>query len=53
METLFRAGNIQFVISTQALAVGVNMPCKSVVFLSDSRYIGKVKKKKTIHIEKQ
>jgi hypothetical protein len=42
VEALFRSGNIQFVISTQALAVGVNMPCKSVVFFTDSEYINKV-----------
>ncbi len=42
VETLFRSGRIQLVISTQALAVGVNMPCKSVVFLKDSPLITKV-----------
>eukprot|EP00026_Physarum_polycephalum_P001423 Phypoly_transcript_01424.p1 GENE.Phypoly_transcript_01424~~Phypoly_transcript_01424.p1 ORF type:complete len:1064 (+),score=194.19 Phypoly_transcript_01424:231-3194(+) len=42
VEALFRSGNIQFIISTQALAVGVNMPCKSVVFYTDSEYINKV-----------
>eukprot|EP01113_Clastostelium_recurvatum_P046374 TRINITY_DN811_c0_g1_i3.p1 TRINITY_DN811_c0_g1~~TRINITY_DN811_c0_g1_i3.p1 ORF type:complete len:1573 (-),score=491.09 TRINITY_DN811_c0_g1_i3:31-4749(-) len=42
VETMFRQGLIQMVMSTRALSVGVNMPCKSVVFLVDSQFIDPV-----------
>ncbi|KAM5193196.1 putative ATP-dependent RNA helicase DDX60 isoform 2-T2 [Mantella aurantiaca] len=39
VEMLFRMGYIKVVTATSSLALGINMPCKSVVFLHDSVYL--------------
>lgn len=39
VETLFRANLLQVIITTPNLSLGLNMPCKSVVFLQDSQYL--------------
>ncbi|KAE8629979.1 hypothetical protein XENTR_v10000651 [Xenopus tropicalis] len=39
VETLFRMGYIRVVTATGTLALGINMPCKSVVFVNDSVYL--------------
>lgn len=39
VEMLFRMGYIKVVTATGTLALGINMPCKSVVFLHDSIYL--------------
>ncbi|XP_043919452.1 probable ATP-dependent RNA helicase DDX60 [Protopterus annectens] len=39
VETLFRMGFLQVVTATGSLALGINMPCKSVVFVEDSVYL--------------
>ena len=36
VETMFRARSLRVVIATGTLAVGVNMPCRTTVFLGDS-----------------
>ncbi|XP_075467930.1 putative ATP-dependent RNA helicase DDX60 isoform X3 [Ascaphus truei] len=39
VEMLFRMGFIKVVTATGTLALGINMPCKSVVFMHDSVYL--------------
>uniref|UniRef100_A0A803JIA1 DEXD/H-box helicase 60 n=1 Tax=Xenopus tropicalis TaxID=8364 RepID=A0A803JIA1_XENTR len=39
VEMLFRMGYLRVVTATGSLALGINMPCKSVVFVQDSLYL--------------
>ncbi|KAM9607634.1 LOW QUALITY PROTEIN: putative ATP-dependent RNA helicase DDX60 [Trichechus inunguis] len=39
VEMLFRMAHVKVVTATSSLAVGINMPCKSVVFTEDSVYL--------------
>lgn len=42
VETLFRESKIRVIISTTALSLGINMPCKTVVFMKDSENLDTV-----------
>ena len=39
IEMLFRSRNIQVVVATATLSLGINMPCKTVVFAGDDQYL--------------
>ncbi|XP_023386535.1 probable ATP-dependent RNA helicase DDX60 [Pteropus vampyrus] len=39
VEMLFRQKHVKVVIATSSLALGINMPCKSVVFIEDSVFL--------------
>ncbi|XP_018415534.1 PREDICTED: probable ATP-dependent RNA helicase DDX60-like [Nanorana parkeri] len=39
LEMLFRMGYVRVVTATGSLSLGINMPCKSVVFLHDSIFL--------------
>lgn len=42
VETLFRTRHLRIVFSTETLAIGINMPCRSTVFLKDSTSLNPV-----------
>lgn len=42
VETLFRTKHLRIVFSTETLAIGINMPCRTAVFLKDSTSLNPV-----------
>ena len=43
VERMFRAGQLKVVVATGTLAMGVHMPCKTVLFTGDSYHLDQSK----------